>query len=235
MKYHQLSRLFVKNNLRDNIIILSNLTDIHYLVKVMRKRLKVHVLLFNGTDGEYLCEITNINPKEISFKPLKQMNTPKLEKEINLIFAPIKHNRMQFLLEKTTELGVTKFTPIITKHSVIDKINTDKWNIYIKDAIEQCRRLSLPPIAPLTALKDLLTNWPHNEKIYLCNENEKSLSFATINKDYPTNIMIGPEGGFSETELELLKSYKFITSVHLGENILRTETAAISAVVLSSL
>lgn len=235
MKYHQLTRLFIQENLKDNIIILSNLTDIHYLVKVMRKRISDQVLLFNGRDGEYLCKISKISNKEISFIAIEQLRKPGFENQISLIFAPIKHSRMQFLLEKATELGISEFIPIITKHSVIDKINLDKWNIYIKDAIEQSRRLSFPKINKLINLKDFLSSWPKDKIIYLCNETETSKSFSSINKTYPMHIMVGPEGGFSEEELEIFKSYNFIISVHLGKNILRAETAAISAIALSIL
>ncbi len=237
MKYQQLTRLFVTEHLRNNNIILSNLTDIHYLVKVMRKRIDDTILLFNGEDGEYLAKITEIKPKQINFTLIEQVRSPRAEPQINLIFAPIKQNRMIFLLEKTTELGVSNFTPIKLKHSVVDKINIDKWHIYIKEACEQSRRLSLPTIQPLISLDNFLSTWNEQDMIYLCNEMEESLHLASqiaLAKQHASiNLMIGPEGGFSSQELELLRAKKFITSVSLGKNILRSETAAIAAVTLS--
>ena len=235
MKYHQFTRLFIKDNLSNTSIALFNPADIHYLTKVMRKRIKDQILLFNAKDGEYLAEIVAIKPKEISFKIVDQTRLPELDPEINLIFAPIKHARIGFLLEKATELGVTKLIPIKTKHSVIDKINLDKWHIYVKDAAEQCRRLSLPEILPLSTLDKFLIDWSEDNKILLCNETEKSLAFTKIKKTLPINIMIGPEGGFSTEELKNLTSKNFISSVHLGARILRAETAAIVAITLASI
>jgi 16S rRNA (uracil1498-N3)-methyltransferase len=233
MKYHQFTRIFSAGNLSNKIIILSNLADIHYLVKVMRKRVADQILLFNNKDGEFIVKIIEIKPKQITFEAIEQIRQPEPQEEINLIFAPIKQNRMMFLLEKATELGVTILTPIQTSHSVVDKVNIDKWQIYIKEATEQCRRLSLPQIKPLASLNSFLNTWPEDQLIYLCNETEKSTNFGQIKKSLPINIMIGPEGGFSVQELEILTAKKFITSVHLGRNILRSETAAITAIALS--
>jgi 16S rRNA (uracil1498-N3)-methyltransferase len=233
MKYHQLTRLFISSSLKDASVILTEALDIHYLVKVMRKKEGDHLLIFNSVDGEYLAEIIEITKKKVSFKPIEKIRKPKEEREINLIFAPIKQARMSFLLEKATELGVTHLTPVQTKHSVVDKINLTKWNIYIKEASEQCRRISLPNIMPLQTIDKFLNSWPKDNKIILCNEKEGSLALSDylreLPKDMPVNIMIGPEGGFSAQELKTLSSKDFITSVHLGDNILRAETAALAA------
>lgn len=237
MKYSQFTRLFVQLSLKSEIINFSSIPDIHYLINVMRKKIKDQILVFNQVDGEYLAEIKEINNKSISFKILEQVRIAKPEDEINLIFAPIKQSRLIFLLEKATELGVTKFTPIQTKHSVVDKINLSKWSIYLKEAAEQSNRISVPVINSLEKLDRFLTGWDKSKKIIFCNEKEGSLPFVdalkTIDNPSDINIMIGPEGGFSEQEISLLKSKDFIISSHLGERILRAETAAISAITLA--
>jgi 16S rRNA (uracil1498-N3)-methyltransferase len=233
MKYHQLTRLFISTSLKNDVITLTESLDIHYLVKVMRKKEGDQLLIFNSFDGEYLVEIIEITKKTVCFKPIEKIREPKEERQINLVFAPIKQARMSFLLEKATELGVTHLTPIQTKHSVVDKINLTKWNIYIKEASEQCRRISLPNIRPLQTLDKFLNSWPKDHEIILCNEKEGSLALSDylrkLPKDMSVNIMIGPEGGFSAQELITLASKEFITSVHLGDNILRAETAALAA------
>ena len=236
MKYQQLTRLFVANFLKEDEIILSSLPDIHYLVKVMRKRIKDQLLIFNNRNGEYLVEIADINAKKITFKIIEHVRLPKPEREINLVFAPIKQARIGFLLEKATELGATKLIPIQTKHSVVDKVNQTKWQIYVKEAAEQCGRLSIPEITDLVSLDRFLTDWPNSKSIILCNEKEKLLSLSQhlLNLDQAdaVTIMIGPEGGFSSQELLMLTSKDYITSVHLGERILRAETATLVGLAL---
>jgi 16S rRNA (uracil1498-N3)-methyltransferase len=236
MKYHQFTRLFIPNLFSSKEVSLSSIQDIHYLANVMRKKVKDQLLIFNDKNGEYLAEILEINRKRILFGLIKQVRAPETKNDINLIFAPIKNTRINFLLEKATELGATKLTPIQTKHSVVYKINLAKWQIYIKEATEQCGRLAPPIIENLESLDKFLENWDSNNKIILCNETEHSLHMAQhlkgLEKNEHINIMIGPEGGFSYQELEKLMAKNFVTSVHLGKRILRAETAALSALSL---
>lgn len=226
-------RLYYPGNLVENEIILSNLADIHYLIKVMRLKEGHCFLLFNSSHGEFLVLIKSIKPKELILSKLQKTRDAFKELKINLIFSPIKQNRMIYLLEKATELGVTTLTPIITRHTITDKFNIDKWQIYVKEAAEQSNRLSVPEIKPLVKFDNFLKNW-NEEHIYFCNETEKESSFIQTKKEYPMNILIGPEGGFSAPEIQILKDKNYIKSVSLGTLILRTETAALSALVIAS-
>lgn len=231
-----MTRLFVEDFLEKENIILNNSLDVNYLSNVMRKKVGHQLLLFNPRDGEYIAKIIEINNKKVVLKTIEKMREYKKEKELTLIFAPIKQARMNFLLEKATELGVTKLIPIRTKHSVVDKINFNKWYIYTKEASEQCGRLSIPEIKSLEALNQFLSDWPEDQRIILCNEREKKLSLADYlsSNNQEINIMVGPEGGFSDQELDLLLSKSFVTSVHLGPRILRAETATLYALSLSN-
>lgn len=233
-----MTRLFIPHSLENEIINISNPLDINYLSRVMRKKIGDQILTFNQDDGEYLAELIETTNKKVTLKLIKKTRSPQRESIVRLIFSPIKHPRIHFLLEKATELGVTHLVPIQTKHSVIDKINIDKWQIYVKEAAEQSERLSLPKIENLISLDNFLSGWPEDQQIILCNEKERNLSIATFLKERAINvkelnIMIGPEGGFSQEELKSLLLKKFITSVHLGERILRAETAALSALAIT--
>ena len=227
-----MQRLFFPQSLKSGYILLQNRNDIHYLINVMRKKLNDKIGVFNENDGEYTAQISSISNKQIELKIIEQIRTTEETVELILIFAPIKAPRINFLLEKATELGVTKLIPIRTKHSVIDKINIEKWQIYVKEAAEQCERLSIPEIAPLVMLEQFLKTWDNSKQILLCNEKEKSLHLRDAPKS--SAIMIGPEGGFSENELNNLQSQEFITSAHLGPRILRAETASIVGLTLLS-
>lgn len=237
MKYHQMIRLFISSSLQGDNIILSELADVHYLINVMRKKKGDRFLAFNKEDGEYEVEIVEISKKLIKLESIKLIRCYEPEIEVNLIFAPIKQARMSFMIEKATELGVNKLIPIETKYSVVDKINLNKWNIYLKEASEQSRRISLPEIENLQSLNKFIDAWPSNKDIILCNEIEQSLSLnkhlQSLNQITEINLMIGPEGGFSEQELLILNSKPFINSVHLGSRILRAETAALAALSIS--
>jgi 16S rRNA (uracil1498-N3)-methyltransferase len=224
MNYRQMTRLFTNEYLLNNAVVITNPLDVNYLSNVMRKKSGDKFLAFNQQDGEYLVEITSLNNKKFTLKPIEKIRDYKQEPELNLIFAPIKNSRIDFLLEKATELGVSKLTPIRTKHTVVDKINLNKWHIYVKEAAEQCGRISIPEILAMQDLEKFISSWPEEKTILLCNEREINSSLAK-NIGTETAIMIGPEGGFSEQELKLLLSKKFIKSVHLGERILRAETA----------
>ena len=235
MKYHQLTRLFIEYPIEKNNLIINEQADIHYLLKVMRKKLGDKFIIFNNDAGEFLVEISETNGKTISVNILEQLRKKTKEREINLIFAPIKQTRINFLLEKSTELGVTKLIPIITEHSVVDKVNMSKWKIYTKEAAEQCGRISVPEISPMTSLRGLIDSWDDKEIILWCNEKEKDQHFMSFSKEDNYNILIGPEGGFSSKEFDLLSSKKFIKSVHLGNQILRSETAVIAALAYANL
>ncbi len=237
MKYHQMTRLFVPYSLQSEMIILSTLADVHYLIKVMRKKIGDQLLIFNQQDGEYVVEIAEITNKSLVFKRLKQTKIYQKTREVNLIFAPIKQARMSFLLEKATELGVNKLISVQTKHSVVDKINLTKWQIYLKEAAEQCGRLDLPEIEELQSFNKFIEQWPIDQTIILCNETEQALPLVRYlqasSSNEVVNLMIGPEGGFSSEELLILEKKSFVHSVHLGPRILRAETAAIAALALA--
>lgn len=203
----------------------------HYLKNVLRKSSGNSVKIFNGKDGEWLAEIHEFTKKSCILKVKhclkKQPTTPILR----LIFAPLKQVRLNFLIEKSVELGVTELIPILTEHTHVREFNLGRAKNIAIEAAEQSERLSIPIIHPLTPLGTFLSQWPIEKDIYMSDERLCSPSLITqiMTKSFSEpSLLIGPEGGFSSLEFDMFSKYKFIHSVNLGPTILRAETAAIA-------
>ncbi len=161
---------------------------------------------------------------------MRQLRQKENPKELWLAFSPIKSNYFNFMIQKATELGVTKFIPIIFERSIVRKINKERLNKIIIEATEQSNRISLPELENIFTLKNFLKNFENKINLVFTdlNSQQKNISFDSVNKN-PICIIVGPEGDFSESErLEILK-FKDIRSLKLNDNILRSETAVISA------
>ena len=216
-----------------DLIISSNieLDDMksHYLCNVMRCTQGENIKCFNSQDGEFLCEIQNINRKSTTIKVLQQIKTPSLESDIWLIFAPLKKDKTDFVIEKAVELGVSKIIPVITQHTNSEKIKVERYKQQAIEAAEQCERLSIPQISTAKSLTDLLTEWNKERVLFFMNEQRNGQDAITTFTKYankPAAILIGPEGGFSTDEIAKISAQDFVKNISLGPRILRAETAA---------
>jgi 16S rRNA (uracil1498-N3)-methyltransferase len=227
-------RLYVTATLTLDEIITLGAEQSHYLQQVMRKRIGDEINLFNGRDGEFLATIVGINKKSTSLQVIKLTKAQQFSHDLWLIFSPIKHHRLSFLIEKSTELGVTKFIPVITRASVVKDINITKLEAIAIEASEQCERLDVPEFLPPVKLKNLF-EVTQNRNIILCFEGENNNSIrqvlTSLNSQDKHAVMIGPEGGFCAEEITMLKTHKELTTMHLGPRILRAETASIAAII----
>jgi 16S rRNA (uracil1498-N3)-methyltransferase len=233
MNYNRYSRLFIDQDFLGHDTILSS-EHAHYLTNVMRKKVKDHVLIFNGREGEFLAQIIAHVKNTIELKIISKTREQIIEPKLTLIFSVIKHSRLDYVIEKGTELGVTQFIPVITCHSVCDKLNISKAQAWIISACEQSGRLFVPIIQEPINLRELISGWDGNKPILFANEAENitSLNKLALNVDLHKDhsLLIGPEGGFSNEEKALLCSLPFVQSFHLGPFILRAETAAVCAI-----
>lgn len=197
----------------------------HYLKNVLRKNAGDVVRVFNGNDGEWLCTIENLNKKAIIIFPLEQIKIQtSLKREIHAYFAPIKKNRMDFMIEKAVELGVTHLHPVLTQNTETRKINEERVKAQIIEAAEQCERLDIPQLLPLTPLDKALAK--RSETIYAAIERgDYPLAHTVLDSQGHIAMLIGPEGGFTQDEIAALLKNPNIKGVSLGENILRAETA----------
>ena len=221
-------RLFFSNTLSANMTDKLDKPQSHYLTKVMRVKKNEFFSLFNSY-GEWEAKVLGILNGIVQFKIIKQIRSKESSKEIWLAFSPIKSNYQNFMIQKATELGVTKFLPIIFNRTVVRKINKERLEKIVIEASEQSNRLNVPLIEKAQNLKNFL-KLNSMDLIFtdLNSDNKKIDKSKLTNK--PICIIIGPEGDFSETEREEILSFKNVQALKINENILRSETAVISAI-----
>ena len=200
----------------------------HYLNKVMRVKENEVFSLFNS-DGEWEAKVLSISKSIIEFKITKQLRQKESIKELWLAFSPIKSNYQNFMIQKATELGVTKFLPIIFDRTVVRKINKERLEKIIVEASEQSNRINVPTIEDAQDLNSFLKKNFMDLIFTDLNSNNIKIDKSKFSSK-PICIIIGPEGDFSESERDKILSFKGVQSVKINENILRSETAVISAI-----
>ncbi len=221
-------RLFFSNTISADMSGTLNKSQSHYLINVMRFKENDVFSLFNK-DGEWEAKIIKINKNIIQFKIIYQLRLKEINKELWLAFSPIKSNYQSYMFQKATELGITKFFPLIFERTIVRKMNIERFEKIVIEACEQSSRINLPSIEK-----------PQKLDIFL-KKNSANIIFTDLNsmnnkidkskfQDKPICIIVGPEGDFSETERETILSSQNVQAVKLNENILRSETAAISAI-----
>tara|TARA_B100001750_G_scaffold66586_1_gene52918 strand:- start:83 stop:784 length:702 start_codon:yes stop_codon:yes gene_type:complete len=220
-------RLFFSESLSINLSSKLDKSQSHYLSKVMRVNTGEKFSLFNQ-NGEWEAKIDKIIKGIVEFSISKKIRSNTNEKEIWLAFAPIKLNYLNLMIQKATELGVTKFIPILTERTIVRKINEKRVNKIIIEASEQSNRLKVPQLEEIVKLDDFLK---FNQKTNIIfgdlNTNNNKLN---IKSTEPLCILIGPEGDFTTQEREKILKLKNIIPLKINENILRSETAAISII-----
>ena len=219
-------RLFYPESLSINLEGKLDKAQSHYLTKVMRTPIGGNFSLFNKF-GEWQTIIKNISKNDLTFKVTKQLRHEENETDLWLAFSPIRSNFFNFMIQKATELGVTKFIPVITERTVVRNINYERLIKIVIEASEQSNRLSIPEIDKIQKLDEFFKNNKNLNLIFgdLNSDNKK----LKINNKKLLCILIGPEGDYTEVEREKILKYSGTQSINLGNNILRTETAAISA------
>ncbi len=221
-------RLFFSDTLLVNMIDKLDKDQSHYLSKVMRIKENEVFSLFNK-EGEWEAKVLGISKNTVKFKIIKQLRQKEITKELWLAFSPIKSNYQNFMLQKATELGVTKFLPIIFDRTVVRKINKDRLEKIIIEASEQSNRINVPIIESAQDLNSFLKKNSMNLIFTDLNSKIKKVDKSKF-MDKPVCIIIGPEGDFSEIEREKILSFKGVQPIKINENILRSETAVISAI-----
>ena len=219
-------RLFYSKSLSLNLIDKLDKSQSNYVSKVMRLREKEVFSLFNSS-GEWEAKIANINKSIVEFNVTKQLRQKENTIDLWLAFSPIKSNYFNFMIQKATELGVTKFLPIIFERTIVRKINKERLEKVIIEAAEQSNRITVPSIEEPQKLKSFLNN--DMDLIFTdLNTTNTKIDIKKLTTK-PTCVIIGPEGDFSEEEREEILKFSGVQPIKINENILRSETAVISA------
>ena len=224
-------RLFFKESLSLNLNSILDKSQSHYLSKVMRINVGKSFSLFNQS-GEWEAKVENIIKGIVEFSIIKKLRSSCNEKEIWLAFAPIKLNYLNLMIQKATEIGVTRFIPVLTERTIVRKLNEKRINKIIIEASEQSNRLKVPSLDKLTKL-DTFLKLNQNTNIIFGDLNTDNKKIDLKNKN-PLCVLIGPEGDFSLKEREGILKLKNIIPLKINDNILRSETASISMISILS-
>ena len=224
-------RLFFKENLSDNLNSNLDKSQSHYISKVMRIKEGESFSLFNDS-GEWEAKINEIKKGIVNFIIVKKLKNSENNREIWLAFTPIKLNYLNFMIQKATELGVTKFIPILSERTMVRDLNSERLNKVIIEASEQSNRIKLPKLEKLIKFKEFIKLYKDIDIIFadLNSTNDR----IKIKKDNPLCVLIGPEGDFSEKERKEILNLNNMQSIKINKNILRAETAAISIISIIS-
>ena len=237
LSYHAKIRLYVPNELMLRKTTELNIKQSHYLINVMRKKIHDTILVFNEINGEFLAEIQIYNKKLISVEVIKKNRKTEKKTDVWVLFAPVKKTPTEYIIQKATELGASKIVPVITERTITKNLNLKRFQDIAIEASEQCERITIPEILPLRKLNDVIDRWVEKRTIYYGDETMRDAKqpLNNLNKSNKAScgaILIGPEGGFTMKELSYLKQKKFVIPINLGQRILKSDTAVVTALVL---
>jgi 16S rRNA (uracil1498-N3)-methyltransferase len=225
-------RLFVEAELGVGASVVIEEGQAHYIVHVMRAKIGDRISLFNGRDGEWLADVTQIAKRSCTVTCTVQTAPQSDVPDLWLVFAPVKKTPADYLTQKATELGVRALQPIMTRRTIVTRVNAERMHANAVEAAEQSERVTVPEIREAVALDKLLAAWPAERRILFCDEAGDARPIREALADAPDGpwaIFTGPEGGFDPAERALLRSQPHVTAVSLGPRILRADTAALAA------
>jgi 16S rRNA (uracil1498-N3)-methyltransferase len=229
---YRMQRLFVTGDLVAGGIVTLAQKQAHYLGTVLRMRQGDGVLLFNGRDGEWRAEIVEQRKKAMDLRTVEQTRPQPEASDLVFAFAPIKAGRLEWLVQKAVEMGAGAIRPVITRHTQVARLSTERLNANALEAAEQCGILSIPNVEEPVGFDALLEAWDPTRRLIFCDEAEAThnpLPILAGITERRLGVIIGPEGGFSDAERERLRALPFVTAIPLGPRILRADTAAVAA------
>lgn len=228
-------RLFVNDDLAAGAAIEIEPEQAHYLTNVLRLRPGARLLVFNGRDGEWEASLLEVRKRGAKLGLEHQTRAQEQGPDIDYLFAPLKRSRLDYMVQKATEMGVSRLQPVITQRTIAERVNTDRMRANVIEAAEQCGILRVPEVAPPVSLDAALADWDARRKLIYCDEHDTDAGpVEALNRTPhgPLAVLIGPEGGFSERERERLLALPFVIPLSLGPRIMRADTAAVAVLAL---
>jgi 16S rRNA (uracil1498-N3)-methyltransferase len=226
------TRLYVTAPLAPGAWVDLSTGQAHHLRSVLRLGIGSTVAAFNADDGEWLCRITDFDKKRARLIVERRLRTAEAEPDLWLLFAPVKRARLDWLVEKTSELGASALMPVWTVRTQAERLNLERLRAHAVSAAEQSERLSVPELRLPETLDRVLATWPAERRLVVCDETGAGepigKTLARLSQG-PAALLVGPEGGFDQTELDAFGKLSFVSRVGLGPRVLRAETAAIAA------
>ena len=206
----------------------------HYLAHVLRLASGDPLRAFNARDGEWLAYIATVTKRSVSIRCEKRLADVQAPPDIDYIFAPLKHARIDYVVQKATELGARRLRPVITRRTIAERVNIERMRANVIEAAEQCNLVFVPTVAEPEKFEKLIANWDKGRALVYCDETASVANPIAALKGLttPAAVIIGPEGGFTGGEKALLKSCSFVTAISLGPRIMRADTAAVAALTL---
>lgn len=229
------ARLHVEQALQTGSPVQLDAGPTHYLRNVLRCKDKERVSLFNNRSGEFTAEITKIGKKATDLVLVEQTREPEPALDLWLLFAPIKRDRMDYMVQKASEMGAGRLFPVMTRFTQGGKINLQRLQANAIEAAEQCGRLHVAEIEPLQDMMTCLSDWPVDRRLIFCDETAglgEGLDRLADLQGEKLAILIGPEGGFSEEEKSRLRAIEACSPISLGPRVLRADTAMVAALAL---
>ncbi|WP_079639510.1 16S rRNA (uracil(1498)-N(3))-methyltransferase [Sphingopyxis flava] len=221
-------RLFIDQPLGAESALAIDGTAAHYLLHVMRAKTGDPLLLFDNRSGEWLASIAETGKRTLTVRIERQTRPLERVPDLWLCFAPVKKARLDWIIEKATELGVARLQPVITERTIVERVKRERIEAQIVEACEQCGRTALPELAEPVKLPQLLKDWPAERTLLFADE-AGGIPLTDAGAPAPAAILTGPEGGFTDREREALLAHPAVRRIALGPRILRAETAAIAA------
>ena len=227
-------RLFLDAALAEGAEIELPRPQAHYLVDVLRLAGGDTLRVFNGGDGEWLAYLATVTKKHVTLRCERLVAGVSPPPDIDYVFAPLKHARLDYVVQKATELGVRRLRPVITQRTIAERVNLGRMKANVIEAAEQCNLVYVPEVAEPLKLARCLAEWQQGRALVHCDETAAIANpiDALRGVKAPAAVLIGPEGGFTDEERAMIRSLPFATAISLGPRIMRADTAAVAALTL---
>ena len=229
-------RLFVDAPLHEGAEVACERGQANYLRNVLRLGDGAAILVFNGRDGEWRARLAAHGKRDCSLCIEDQVREQAGGPKVRYLFAPLKRARLDYMVQKATEMGVESVEPVITGRTVAERVNLERMRANVIEAAEQCGVLRIPRVAEPVRLEACLAGWPTDHVLFFADESSEDCNtievFAGIERGAPAGVLIGPEGGFSEEERARIRAMAATRTVSLGPRIMRADTAAVALLAL---